>query len=316
MRTEFEFIDHIKDKLHLSAIGDDCAVLPKDADTDIVITTDMLVEDIDFRFDWSDPEFIGHKSLAVSLSDVAAMGAKPTTALVSIAIPERLWRTSFLDKFYEGWNSLASQFDVELIGGDISRTTDKFVVDSIVMGEVARGKAVLRSGAKPGNKIYVTGPLGGAAAGLKLLESGILLESVDTRLQKLIDRQLVPMPRFGPDITQLEPTAMIDISDGLSSDLAHICRSSGVGAKIVADEIPIMDEMSALNAKPDEILDLALNGGEDFELIFTLDAKKNMLAVFEQYNCIGEITANVDSIELITGDRSRELPPKGFEHFS
>lgn len=316
MRSEFEFIDHIKEKFRLSAIGDDCAVLPKDANTDIVITTDMLVEDVDFRLDWSKPEFIGHKALAVSLSDVAAMGAKPTTALVSIAIPERLWKTSFLDKFYEGWHKLAAQFEVELIGGDISRTTDKFVVDSIVMGEVARGKAVLRSGAKPGDNIYVTGPLGGAAAGLKLLESGILRESVDAKLQKLIDRQLIPMPCFGPDIAQLEPTAMIDISDGLSSDLAHICRSSGVGAKIHANAIPIMDEMSDLDANPHEKLDLALNGGEDLELLFTLDAKKNKLVGYEQFFCVGEITANVDSIELIKDDKYLKLTPKGFEHFS
>ena len=129
-------------RFNLAKIGDDCAVLPKDEQTDLVITTDLLVEDIDFRLDWTTPEFLGHKSLAVSLSDVAAMGAKPVWSMLSIGIPTKIWKTNFVDKFYEGYFELAKKFDVEFVGGDVSKTPDKIVIDSIVAGEVEKGKAV------------------------------------------------------------------------------------------------------------------------------------------------------------------------------
>ena len=169
MPSEFQFIENLKKKYSLEKIGDDCAVLPKDSRNDLVITTDLLVEDIDFRLDWSKPEFIGHKSLAVSLSDVAAMGAKPVWSMVSIGVPGHVWKTDFVDEFYEGYMNLAKKYDVELIGGDVSKTPDKIVVDSIAAGEVKKGKAIRRSGAKAGDLIFVTGELGGASAGLKLL---------------------------------------------------------------------------------------------------------------------------------------------------
>ena len=114
----------------------------------MVITTDLLVEDIDFRLDWTIPEFLGHKALAVSLSDIAAMGAKPVWSMLSIGVPEKIWKTDFVDKFYEGYFELAKKFDVELIGGDVSKTPDKIVIDSIVAGEVEKGKAILRSARK------------------------------------------------------------------------------------------------------------------------------------------------------------------------
>jgi thiamine-monophosphate kinase len=121
-KSEFEFIENIRRRYNLSKIGDDCAVLPKDSKTDLVITTDLLVEDIDFRLEWTTPEFLGHKALAVSLSDVAAMGAKPVWAMLSIGIPELIWKTDFVEKFYEGWFAMANKFNVELVGGDVSKT--------------------------------------------------------------------------------------------------------------------------------------------------------------------------------------------------
>ena len=132
MKGEFDFIHSLKLKYRLGHIGDDCAVLPNNDQTDLVITSDMLVEDIDFRLDWTTPEFLGHKALAVSLSDIAAMGATPKWAMLSIGIPETLWKTDFLDRFYTGLHDLASQHGVEIIGGDISRVPDKLVVDSTV----------------------------------------------------------------------------------------------------------------------------------------------------------------------------------------
>src|SRR5688572_21180664 len=167
MRSEFEFIRNIKGKFDLNRVGDDCAVLPKDSRSDLVITADMLVEDIDFRHDWTTPELLGAKALAVSLSDIAAMGATPKWAMLSIGIPEPVWTGRFVDKFYDGWFALARHHEVDLVGGDVSRTPDKIVIDSIVAGEVAKGKAIMRSRARPGDSIFVTGALGGAAAGLR-----------------------------------------------------------------------------------------------------------------------------------------------------
>ena len=320
MKTEFEFIETLRRKFNLSKIGDDCAVLPKDSKNDLVITTDLLIEDIDFRLDWSKPEFIGHKSLAVSLSDVAAMGAKPVWSMVSIGVPEHIWKTDFVDKFYDGYLSLAKKFDVELVGGDVSKTPDKVVIDSIVAGEVKKGKAVLRSGAKTGDLIYVTGNLGGAAAGLQLLENGGKDENSQNK--NLLLRQLAPNPqtKIGQVIGEKKlATSMIDLSDGLSSDLAHICRASKVGAKIFDDKLPVEAQILGFGFQIEDAKSFALDGGEDYELLFTVNPKKKFQLENELKNytvcCIGEITANAEMIELINGEESEFLQPKGFRHF-
>jgi len=320
MKTEFEFIETIRQRYSLSKIGDDCAVLPKDSKSDLVITTDLLVEDIDFRLDWTTPEFLGHKALAVSLSDVAAMGAKPIWAMLSIGIPEPVWKTNFVEKFYEGWFALAKKFNIELVGGDVSKTPDKIVIDSIAAGEVKKGKAVLRSGAKAGDSIFVTGKLGGASSGLKLLENMERLE--DSNCRNLLLSQLQPNPqsRIGQIIGEENlATAMIDLSDGISSDLAHLCRESKVGAKIYADKIPFPEEINSIAESFDEKLHYALHGGEDFELLFTVNPKnifrvENALKNSE-FSSIGEVTANVGTIELIVNNKKEILEPKGFRHF-
>jgi thiamine-monophosphate kinase len=321
MRGEFQFIENLKKKYSLTKIGDDCAVLPKNSRTDLVITTDLLVEDIDFRLDWSKPEFIGHKSLGVSLSDVAAMGAKPIWSMVSLGVPEKIWKTDFVDEFYEGYLTLARKYGVELIGGDVSKTPDKIVIDSIAAGEVKKGKAILRSGAKVGDLIFVTGKLGGATAGLELLEKGFRYEiSAKTWQKKLLLRQLRPSPRVsgGQELSKIA-TAMIDLSDGLSSDLAHICRESIVGAKIFADKIPIDSNLPEFVQDSEQQLKYAIDGGEDFELLFTVNPKKYFQLKKESLNFpfhdIGEITANIEIVELITNEKSQILEPKGFRHF-
>ncbi len=318
MRSEFQFIQHIKDRYRLSLIGDDGAVLPKDDRTDTIVTTDMLVEDIDFRLDWTSPELLGHKALAVSLSDIAAMGARPKWAMLSIAVPEEQWRTDFLDEFYEGWYLLASKFAVELVGGDVSRAPGKLVIDSIVGGEVQKGQAVVRSGAKAGDVIAVSGCLGGAAAGLQLLESGEIagVAGIGPKFE-LIQRQLCPEPKveLGMSLAEKGISAMIDISDGLSSDLAHICEASDVGAVIDASKIPSDPNLSALGLSDERNLDRALSGGEDFELLFTLG--KDVVAALgnEEITVIGEITANVGIIELVREGKAAILEPTGFQHF-
>lgn len=314
MPTEFEFIQNLKQRYGLRHVGDDCAVLPKDASTDQVVTADMLVENVDFRLEWTTPEALGQKALAVSLSDVAAMGAEPKWAMVSIAAPEQLWKSGLLERFYEGWFMLAHKYGVELVGGDVSGTPDGLVIDSIVGGEVPRGMAVLRSGARPGDSIYVSGSLGGAAGGLELLESGV---GVTSENAKIIEKQLKPRPQIelGKLLQELQiATSLIDISDGLSSDLAHICKASGVGARIYAERLPVDKDLRTFFADNEAFL-MALNGGEDFELIFTSREKNISLPENVQNTRIGEITANAGNIELIDDEKSVILEPKGYRHF-
>lgn len=323
MLSEFQFLENLKSRYALKKIGDDCAVLPNNSKTDLVITTDLLVEDIDFRLIWTKPELVGHKALAVSLSDIAAMGANPVWSMVSVGVPEKIWKSDFVEKFYEGYMNLAEKYGIELVGGDVSKTPDKIVIDSVAAGEVKKNKAVLRSGAKPGDLIFVTGKLGGAAAGLKLLEAGEIFEK--SAHTDLLLRQLAPNPQVETGQILGEKnlaTAMIDLSDGLSSDLQHICRASGVGAKIFVDKIPVESKILDFefrNFQVEDKISLALNGGEDFELLFTVRPKK----IFQLENAlknrtishIGEASASVEIIELISTENLRILEPHGFRHF-
>jgi len=321
-KSEFEFIETIRRRYSLTKIGDDCAVLPKDSKTDLLITTDLLVEDVDFKLEWTTPEFLGHKALAVSLSDVAAMGAKPVWAMLSIGIPAPIWKTDFVEKFYDGWFTLAKKFNVELVGGDVSKTPDKIVIDSIVAGETKKGRAVRRSGAKVGDLVFVTGELGGAAAGLRLLEKGERYEK--SAYKNLLLRQLKPNPQTA--IGQILgaknlATSMIDLSDGLIADINHICRESKVGAKLSFDEIS--DHIDLKKFHPlfslSEKINFLLYSGEDYELLFTVNPKKKLQVENALKNhkisLAGEVTANTEIIELIHKDRVEILQPKGFRHF-
>ena len=317
--NEFEFIKNIKKNYGLDAVGDDCAVLPRDELSDLLITSDLLVEDIDFRLDWTTPEMLGHKALAVSLSDVAAMGGAPQWALLSIGIPESLWSARFLDRFYEGWYGLANTYGVKLVGGDLSRTPAKLVVDSTVGGTVAKGGAILRSGANVGDSIFVTGPLGGAAAGLRLLEQGMRFDQTSiSPTVELIKKQLAPTARVEIAARLRETgivSSMIDLSDGVSSDLAHICRASDVGAVIFANDIPFESEVMEIAGSVAEMLDLALNGGEDFDLLFTAPQEKISQLNFDDIFRLGQITESVGVVELERNGKREVLPPGGYRHF-
>jgi thiamine-monophosphate kinase len=317
MKSEFEFLKDLQSKYHLRHIGDDCAVLPMSDTHDLLVTADMLVEDVDFRLDWTTPEFLGHKSLAVSLSDIAAMGGTPKWALVSVAIPESLWKTDFLDRFYAGWHDLARMHGVELVGGDISRADGALVVDSVVGGEVDKGSATRRNCARAGDAIFVTGFLGAAAAGLSLLESGERFDpNASPVTRHLLLRQLQPLPQIQTANILYKydlATSMIDISDGLSSDLTHILHASGVGAGLVCEDIPI--DPATAGFPQGEPLKMALHGGEDYELLFTVEQKNILRAKDLGFHHIGEITANVDIIELTHDDVSTILGPKGYRHF-
>ena len=312
-----------------TGIGDDAAVIRQTSGRDTVITADLLVEEIDFRLAYMPAQLLGHKALAVSLSDIAAMGARPRWALVSLGVPPDIWRSSFVDDFYEGFFALAEEFDVTLVGGDVSRTPERIVVDSIVMGETTSGGAVLRSGARPGDHIFVTGTLGGAAAGLKLLEQGAekvkrASEREVRMIENLIRRHTEPVPRTGWGIFLGEDrlaTSMIDLSDGLSSDLAHICEESSVGARLEAARIPINPNVTRLcGRRALDPLMLALHGGEDFELLFTVRPQdirrlpKRIDGASVTY--IGDITDKARQILISEGSHVWDLERGGFEHFS
>jgi thiamine-monophosphate kinase len=314
MRKEFEFLSNIKRQFNLNKIGDDCAVLPKNSTHDLIISTDLLVEDIDFRRNWLIPKLLGHKALAVSLSDIAAMGGTPIWSMLSIGIPKDVWQTNFVDEFYDGYLRLAKKFNVELVGGDVSKMPDRIVIDSIIGGEVKRNKAVMRSTANVGDLIFLTGKLGGASAGLNLLEQGFRYSDGERIWRNdLMLKQLSPFPQIsaGERLAKVA-TSMIDISDGLSSDLRHICEASNVGAKIYADKIPIHKKIGGLTKNFAEQLDFALNGGEDYELLFTVKPNK---AKDLPYLLIGEITDKNCLIELDTNGKIERIEPQGFQHF-
>jgi thiamine-monophosphate kinase len=327
-RSEFQFIDSLRQRFG-AEIGDDAAIFSSTAGKETVVTTDLLVEDIDFRRTTAPPLLLGHKALAVSLSDIAAMGARPRWSLVSIGVPDDVWQTEFVDQFYEGYAGIASRYDVRLIGGDTSRTTEQIVIDSIVLGECLAGHAVKRVGAQPGDQIFVTGSLGGAAAGLRLIERGAHLaeQKLDDDDSQKIDhvllRQLRPEPRVGWGMVLGEErlaTAMIDVSDGFSSDLNHLCTASGVGALIESSLLPIDQRVVELcGRRALDPLQLALHGGEDFELLFTVRAE-NVARLPRrvdgtQITRIGEVRIHTDGVRISEGSRIWELNPGGWKHF-
>ena len=327
-RSEFEFIDSLRRRFG-TAIGDDAAVFQTAAGKETVITADLLIEDIDFRRTTAPPALLGHKALAVSLSDIAAMGARPRWSLISIGVPEDVWETEFVDQFYEGLTSLANRYDVKLIGGDTSRSPDKIVIDSIVIGECNLGQAVKRAGAQTGDQIFVTGSLGGAAAGLRLIERGAhlaeqnLADEDSQKIDHVLLRQLRPDPRVGWGMVLGEErlaTSLIDISDGLSSDLNHLCRESNVGALIESSLLPIDHQVVELcGRRALDPLQLALHGGEDFELLFTVKAgdvarlPRRVDAV--GLTRIGEVRKEGEGVKISEGSRIWELNPGGWKHF-
>ena len=315
----------------LLGIGDDAAIIRETSGRNTLVTTDLLIEDIDFHRDTTTTQFLGHKALAVSLSDIAAMGARPRWSLLSLGIPNDIWNSDFLDEFYEGFFALADRYDVSLVGGDISRTPEKIVIDSVLLGQCPHGRAVRRIGAQPGDQIFVTGSLGGSAAGLRLLERGVRVQhgSADGAdsdahtVRRILLKHLRPEPRVGWGLVLGEEglaTAMIDISDGLSSDLHHICDESKVGALIDAAKIPIDPLVADICGRRalDPLL-LALHGGEDFELLFTV-APADVTRLPKRVDGIvlrhiGEVKPFSEHVRLAEGSHVWDLEPHGWQHF-
>jgi len=249
--------------------------------------------------------------------------------MISIGVPDDVWQTEFVERLYDGLLDLANRYGVQLIGGDTSRTTESIVIDSIVAGECAAGMSVKRSGASPGDQIFVTGSLGAAAAGLRLIERGAHLaeqnlgDDDSQKLDHVLLRQLRPDPRVGWGIVLGEErlaTAMIDLSDGLSSDLNRLCSASGVGALIDSSLLPIDQQVTELcGRRALDPLQLALHGGEDFELLFTIKptdvARLPRKVDGVEIKRIGEITGAAEGVRVSEGARNWELKPGGWMHF-
>jgi thiamine-monophosphate kinase len=294
----------------VAGIGDDCAILQIPAGQQALVTTDFSLEGIHFRGEWHPPEVVGHRCLTRGLSDIAAMGGTPIAAFLSLALPQNL-RQPWVDRFIKGLLGLADRFNVTLAGGDTAQSPGGILADIVVIGSIPKGKAILRSGAQPGDRIYVTGALGGAAAALKLLFAGKKLRQAD------FPSHFHPVPRIEVGRFLLEKgfaSAMIDLSDGLSTDLRHMCEESGVGAEIQAPAIP-----RATAGKPGHEVDLqfALHGGDDYELLFTVPRSKRVPSRIAGVDItqIGHVMRNKQLI--LTNDQGVgfELRPQGWEHF-
>ena len=336
MPSEFSFINQIRQRATKGAanlilgIGDDAAIWREHEGRERLITTDLLIEDIHFKLEYTPLHCLGHKALAVSLSDIAAMGGKPEFALLSLGLPKSQLANLNWQEFFDGYFSLAEKYNVTLIGGDTSASPDKVVIDSIVIGSCASGKAIRRSGAQVGDAIYVTGSLGASAAGLKLLQRGEQLDEAGSAIKtEAIRAHLLPEPRinFGAMLGTLGlANAMMDVSDGLAQDLTHICEESAVEALLDYGAVPIAQGATQITATADEAFSLAIGGGEDYELLFTTgvqveaELKKCAAQYGVELSRIGEIIAHAATPEsprifLRRNHRVALLPRTGYDHF-
>lgn len=310
-QSEFELIDRIRGLFAAPAgvkgIGDDCAVIPQSSGKDLLVSTDLLVEKVHFLMDKISAYDLGWKSAAVNISDIAAMGGRPSATFLSIAVPKGL-TDEWMDDFMKGYAAVSDKFSVALLGGDTTGSPDALCINVTIIGECGRGSAVLRSHARPGDLICVTGHLGDSAAGLKCL-----LENREDCLN-LIKAHCRPVPRVEEGLLLSKTAgigAMMDVSDGVASDIRHIMSESRVGARIDVSALPLSSDLQDACCRFGwDPAELALCGGEDYELLFTC-RKGTELPV--EHTVIGEI---VEENELkwlgangLTGDY------RGFEHF-
>lgn len=328
--SEFELIDRLTRRLTtrrdvVLGVGDDAAVLAPDAGTLLVATCDAQVEGRHFIRGIASPEEIGRKALAVNLSDVAAMGAQPLWALVSLLLPPTL-EVSELDGIYAGLRALAESHNVAIVGGNVAGTDGPLIIDVTLLGSVNPDQTLRRDGGQPGDAVLVTGTLGVAAAGLLALVTAPGEAAVPPEvLARARQAHVTPTPRVseGPALAQTGVvSAMLDVSDGLAADLRHICERSGVGAEIDAAAVPIDPAAGIIaTAYGRDPLALALYGGEDYELLFTVPpagiqtAIAAVAAVGGTAHIIGRLTAPEAGIRLVLPEgMTRTLEPTGWDH--
>lgn len=306
-------------------IGDDCALLRPRPGEDLAVTTDLSLAGRHFRLEWHPAESVGHRTLARGLSDLAAMGARPLAAFLSLGLPRDLTRGggrggSWLDRFLDGFLALAQKHKTPLAGGDLAESPVA-AADIVLIGAVRRRRALLRCGARVGDTVYVTGALGGAAAGLARLSAlaaaarGRRAVRIPSELASELEAHLYPQPRLAQGqwlVARQMASAGMDISDGLSTDLAHLCDESGVAAVIKAGDLPV-------HAGAD--LQQALHGGEDYELLFTARpaARVPQSIAGVAVTPIGRIVPAEPAkprVTLVTPQGERRLAARGWEHFA
>lgn len=310
-------------------IGDDCALIGVRPGEELAVTTDLSIAGRHFRLDWHPAEAVGHRTLARGLSDLAAMGARPVAAFLSLGLPAALTqkrgrKPAWIARFYDGLTALAKTHRAPLGGGDLAESPIA-LADIVLVGAVPRGRALLRSGARPGDRIYVTGALGGAAAGLEKLSqlsadrqpapAGTDPLPLPRRLQAQLAPHLYPQPRIAQGLWLQRhgaASAAMDLSDGLSIDLARLCAESGVAAEVDAAALPVFAGAS---------LDQALHGGEDYELLFAAPATARIPRRIAgvPVTCVGKILrrrAGQPTMVLTSAGGRHALEQHGWEHFS
>lgn len=341
-RNEFGFIDYIKDSFaqctnntgvagkiedtragedgRTKGIGDDCAVIPIDRDTkgftdsdEILFSTDLLMEGVHFLREESSPEDVGWKAAAVNLSDIAAMGGTPTATFLSIALPKDA-QGEWAERFISGYAQISKQYNVPLLGGDTTSSLRDIAINVGVMGKCPAGKALCRDGAKVGETVFVTGQLGDSACGLQVILKGVERCAEETIL---VERHKRPVPRVAEGKALRETGlvgAMMDISDGIASDLRHILKASGVGAEVELDKLPLSEELVAACQKHGwDAHELAAGGGEDFELLFTAPAEIASMVDFPIYP-IGKIIEGSE-LQWVHGGVLSDFDTTGYKHF-
>lgn len=340
---EFGLIRHLTENIKLKnastvkGVGDDCAILNFSNEKDVLVTTDLLLEGVHFDLTYVPLKHLGYKSAMVNFSDVYAMGGIPRQITVSLGISQR-FTVEDMEEFYAGLQLACESHGVDLVGGDTTSSMTGLTISITCVGDTEKGKSVCRNGAKPTDLICVTGNLGAAYLGLQLLErekevyyqqlqenkGQETLEMAEPDFagkEYLLQRQLRPEARR--DIIMrlrelgLQPTSMMDISDGLSSELMHICSQSQCGCRVYEAKLPI-DYETASQAEEFNmnVTTCALNGGEDYELLCTFPlSAKDMLEKVEDLHLIGYITSQEDGLKLITRDNNEfELKAQGWNH--
>ncbi len=325
---EFGFIARIAENFRdlfspgYMGIGDDCAVIPYNDKEDYVVTTDLLIEDTHFLKDRITPEQLGYKSLAVNLSDIAAMGAKPVGSFISIGIPAEV-EVEYLDAFMKGYHDLSRKYQVLLLGGDTTKSKKYLTVNVGVIGRCRKGSARLRSMARDGDVICVTGLMGDSAGGLEVLLRN--LPETKEHLQLILSHHL-PEPHVNEGLwlaEQKETHAMIDVSDGISSDLMHIVKTSGKSATVDVDKIPVSETLRKVTRAESWDLDkLATSGGEDYVLLCTIQSG-SYEAIREGFKGafgrdlvqIGRIMEGKPGITWVRNGKQVRLNQHGFDHF-
>ena len=289
-------------------IGDDAAVLRMPRGHDVLVTTDFSIEKVHFRREWHPADVVGWRCLTRGLSDIAAMGGEPQAVFLSLAVASDVSQ-KWVDRFLNGLLELAKKYKVPLAGGDTAEAAAGIQADIVVVGSVPKGKAVLRSGAKPGDQIYVTGTLGGSATALSRLMEGMPVGAEKPAHFRPIARVVA-----GQWLRQRKiPSAMIDVSDGLSTDLEHICQESHVGAEIEAQAIP--RARCGPGGKGTVDLKFALHGGDDYELLFTSSRPVPPEVEGVPVTRIGRTTGSAGMRLLDADGKARVLKAAGWEHF-